>query len=50
MLFRSLSPSAGPIALAYLKLPHDLPGTAVEVEGVRAEVAALPFVAVPTLT
>lgn len=45
----ALSPSAGSIALAYLKRPHDLPGTAVEVEGVRAEVAALPFVAVPSL-
>ncbi len=40
----TVSPSAGPIALAYLRVPHDAVGTAVEVEGIRAQVAQLPFV------
>jgi folate-binding protein YgfZ len=38
------SPSAGPIALAYLRVPHDVEGTDVEVEGRCAQVAALPFI------
>jgi folate-binding protein YgfZ len=40
----TLSPTAGPIALAYLRVPHDTEGTDVEVEGAHARVAALPFV------
>lgn len=35
---------AGAIALGYVQRPHDQPGTAVEVEGRVARVAALPFV------
>jgi folate-binding protein YgfZ len=38
------SPSAGPIALAYLRVPHDADGTDVEVEGIRTHVVQLPFV------
>ena len=40
----TLSPTAGSIALAYLRVPHDTEGTDVEVEGDRARVAPLPFV------
>jgi folate-binding protein YgfZ len=40
----TLSPSAGPIALAYLRVPHDAPETDVEVAGTPARVASLPFV------
>jgi folate-binding protein YgfZ len=40
----TLSPTAGPIALAYLRVPHDTEGSDVEVEGARARVAPLPFV------
>lgn len=43
----ALSPSAGAIALAYLRLPHDAVGTRVEVDGAPAEVVALPFVSDP---
>jgi glycine cleavage system aminomethyltransferase T len=38
------SPSAGSIALAYLRVPHDTEGTDVEVEGAHAQVVPLPFV------
>ena len=40
----ALSPSAGPIALAYLRVPHDEEGTDVEVEGAHVRVVQLPFV------
>jgi folate-binding protein YgfZ len=41
----ALSASAGAIALAYVRSAHAAPGTALEVEGRGARVAALPFVA-----
>jgi len=41
----ALSASAGAIALAFVRRPHAAPGTALEVEGRRARVAVLPFVA-----
>jgi folate-binding protein YgfZ len=41
----TVSPSAGAIALAYVRRPHAVPGTALLVEGRAARVAALPFVA-----
>ncbi len=34
----TVSPIAGPIALAYLRVPHDAVGTDVEVEGIGAQV------------
>jgi folate-binding protein YgfZ len=42
-----LSPAAGAIALAFVRLPHDAPGTRLEVEGGEATVAEVPFVAPP---
>jgi folate-binding protein YgfZ len=39
-----VSPVAGPIALAYVRRPHEAPGTEVSVDGRTARVAALPFV------
>ena len=39
----ALSPRCGPIALAYLRRAHLAPGTAVEVDGRPATVAALPL-------
>lgn len=39
----AISPSAGPIALGFVRRPHDAPGTAVEVEDRTASVSALPF-------
>jgi folate-binding protein YgfZ len=41
------SPHAGVIALAFVRVGHDAPGTELEVAGVRARVAALPFVVAP---
>ncbi len=38
------SPAAGAIALAFVKRPHDAPGTELQVEGRRARVAYLPLV------
>jgi glycine cleavage system aminomethyltransferase T len=40
-----LSASAGAIALGFVRRPHAAPGTALEVAGGSARVAALPFVA-----
>jgi len=37
------SPAHGPVALAIVKRPHHQPGTAVIVEGVAAQIAALPM-------
>jgi folate-binding protein YgfZ len=39
------SPLAGAIALAFVRVGHDAPGTQLEVAGARARVASLPFVA-----
>jgi len=41
----ALSPERGPIALGFLRRPHDAPGTAVRVAGIPARVEALPLVA-----
>ncbi len=40
----ALSPRAGRIALAFVRVGHDAPGTELDVDGARAQVAALPFV------
>jgi tRNA-modifying protein YgfZ len=42
-----VSPRAGAIALGYVRVPHDAPGTRVEVQGREARVADLPFGAAP---
>jgi folate-binding protein YgfZ len=39
-----VSPSCGPIALAYVSVPHDAPGTSLRVGGRVCRVAPLPFV------
>jgi folate-binding protein YgfZ len=39
------SPAAGPIALGFVRAAHAEPGAELEVEGGRARVVALPFVA-----
>jgi len=39
------SPGAGPIALGFVRVGHDQPGTALVVDGAPARVVALPFVA-----
>jgi folate-binding protein YgfZ len=39
----ALSPQLGPIALGFVRVPHDAPGTDVDVGGVAARVAGLPF-------
>jgi folate-binding protein YgfZ len=38
------SPHAGVIALGFVRVGHDAPGTVLAVDGARAQVAALPFV------
>jgi folate-binding protein YgfZ len=40
----ALSPRVGAIALAYLRKPHDAPGTAVRAQGCHGRVVPLPFV------
>jgi len=42
-----LSPSEGPIALGFVRRPHDAPDTPVRVAGRAARVATLPFVPPP---
>jgi aminomethyltransferase len=40
----TVSPERGAIALAYVRRPHDAPGTRVDVDGIPARVVDLPFV------
>ena len=41
----ALSPTEGPIALGYVRREHAETGTQIELDGARARIAALPFVA-----